>query len=57
MRKGGDRRPDTIVKHEILRRFFEKKDILFVVDRPSVVEMWRSEGLVCLQCNPHEGLV
>lgn len=57
LRRGGDRRPDTIVKREILRRYFEKKDILFVVDdRPSVVEMWRSEGLICLQCNPHEGL-
>lgn len=57
LRKGGDYRQDTIIKREILRRYFEKKDILFVVDdRPSVVEMWRSEGLVCLQCNPNEGL-
>jgi hypothetical protein len=29
--------------------------ILFVVeDRSRVVKMWRSEGLVCLQCAPGE---
>jgi phosphoglycolate phosphatase-like HAD superfamily hydrolase len=55
LRGGGDRRPDTIVKREILHRHFEKKDILFVVDdRTSVVAMWREENLVCLQCDPHE---
>jgi hypothetical protein len=32
-----------------------KDKILFVVaDRSRVVEMWRSEGLVCLQCAPGE---
>lgn len=55
LRKGGDFRADTIVKREILHQHFEKTNILFVVDdRPSVVAMWREEGLVCLQCDPHE---
>jgi phosphoglycolate phosphatase-like HAD superfamily hydrolase len=55
LRGGGDRRPDTIVKREILHTHFDKRDILFVVDdRTSVVKMWREEGLVCLQCDPHE---
>lgn len=55
LRSGGDRRPDTVVKREILHRYFSKDDILFVTDdRTSVVAMWRSEGLVCLQCDPHE---
>ncbi len=55
MRKEGDFRADNIVKKEILDAHFHKDDILFVVDdRESVVTMWREEGLVCLQCNPHE---
>jgi phosphoglycolate phosphatase-like HAD superfamily hydrolase len=54
-RRAGDFRPDDIVKKEILEAHFRKEDILFVVDdRPSVVAMWRREGLVCLQCEPHE---
>ena len=48
-----DFRPDEIVKQEIyenhIRGFFE---VLFVVDdRSSVVKMWRSIGLLCLQCD------
>jgi hypothetical protein len=55
LRGSGDRRLDTVVKREILHRAFDKNDILFVVDdRTEVVAMWRSEGLVCLQCDPHE---
>jgi phosphoglycolate phosphatase-like HAD superfamily hydrolase len=55
LRGSGDRRQDTLVKREILHREFEKKHILFAVDdRKEVVAMWRSEGIVCLQCNPHE---
>jgi hypothetical protein len=31
----------------------DKTKVLFVVeDRSRVVEMWRAEGLVCLQCAP-----
>lgn len=50
MRPGGDRRPDTDVKREIYRRdIAPRHDVRFVIDdRPSVVEMWREEGLYVL---------
>jgi len=35
-----------------IRTLFEP--ILVVEDRASVVSMWRSEGLICLQCAPGE---
>lgn len=54
MRVEGDYRKDTIIKKEILamiRQDFPDDEISFVVDdRPSVVKMWRDEGLICLQC-------
>jgi hypothetical protein len=54
LRKENDRRSDTVVKREMLAAI-DKSKILFVVeDRSRVVEMWRSEGLVCLQCAPGE---
>jgi hypothetical protein len=54
LRKENDRRSDTDVKREMLAAI-DKSRILFVVeDRSRVVEMWRSEGLVCLQCAPGE---
>ena len=54
LRKDKDRRSDTEVKRELLTAL-DKSKILFVVeDRSRVVEMWRSEGLVCLQCAPGE---
>jgi hypothetical protein len=54
LRRDHDRRSDTDVKRELLGSL-EKSKILFVVeDRSRVVEMWRSEGLVCLQCAPGE---
>ena len=54
LRRDHDRRSDTDVKREILTTL-DKSRILFVVeDRSRVVEMWRSEGLVCLQCAPGE---
>lgn len=54
LRKDNDRRPDSVVKREMLE-MIDKSKILFVVeDRSHVVEMWRSEGLVCLQCAPGE---
>jgi predicted secreted acid phosphatase len=52
LRADGDMRSDTIAKREMLRGI-DKSKVLFVVeDRSRVVEMWRSEGLVCLQCAP-----
>lgn len=54
LRKDEDFRSDAVVKREILRNM-DKSKILFVVeDRSRVVEMWRSEGLTCLQCAPGE---
>jgi hypothetical protein len=54
LRQDNDRRQDSVVKREMLANI-DKTKILFVVeDRSRVVEMWRSEGLVCLQCAPGE---
>jgi hypothetical protein len=54
LRKDEDFRSDAVVKREILQGM-DKSKILFVVeDRSRVVEMWRSEGLTCLQCAPGE---
>jgi phosphoglycolate phosphatase-like HAD superfamily hydrolase len=54
LRRDGDRRSDVVVKREILAGL-DKDNILFVVeDRSRMVQMWRSEGLVCLQCAPGE---
>jgi hypothetical protein len=54
LRRDEDYRPDAIVKRELIQGL-DKGKILFVVeDRSRVVEMWRSEGLVCLQCAPGE---
>lgn len=49
MRQGGDHRPDYIVKQEILD-LLPKNRIRYVLDdRNQVVEMWRRNGLTCLQ--------
>lgn len=51
MRKTGDNRPDDVVKEEIYRRKIKPKhDVWFVLDdRTRVVDMWRDQGLTCLQ--------
>ncbi len=48
-----DFRQDDIVKKELYEKFIaDKYEVLFVVDdRASVVKMWRSIGLTCLQCD------
>ena len=53
MRPAKDIRGDNEIKKEIYQNSIKDKlDILFVVDdRLSVVKMWRSIGLVCLQCD------
>lgn len=50
MRRGGDRRPDTVVKRErYLEEVAPRYDVRVVIDdRPGVVEMWRREGLYVL---------
>lgn len=54
LRADSDMRSDVAAKREMLTGI-DKDKILFVVeDRSRVVEMWRSEGLVCLQCAPGE---
>jgi hydroxymethylpyrimidine pyrophosphatase-like HAD family hydrolase len=52
-RKDQDFRPDTEVKKEIFENEIKGKyDVTFCVDdRSSVVKMWRSIGLTCLQCD------
>jgi len=53
MREPGCFRPDDVVKRELLALIRKKYDPYLVVDdRDSVVAMWRSEGLTCLQCAP-----
>lgn len=54
LRPDGDKRTDTIVKREMLAGIDRSKVLFVVEDRSRVVEMWRSEGLVCLQCAPGE---
>ena len=51
MRQSGDTRKDAIIKKEIYEdKIKGKYNIKFVLDnRNSVVEMWRSLGLTCLQ--------
>ena len=52
MRPKKDFRPDTEIKLEILNALrAQGKHVLFAVDdRQSVVEMWRANGVTCLQC-------
>lgn len=56
MRPSKDYRPDHVVKKDLLakiKKCYGEFRIDFVIDdRPSVVEMWRNEGLVCYQINP-----
>jgi len=54
LRRDGDRRSDVVVKREMLTGLDRSKILFVVEDRNGVVEMWRSEGLVCLQCAPGE---
>lgn len=54
LRRNGDMRSDTVVKREMLAGIDRSKILFVVEDGSRVVEMWRSEGLVCLQCAPGE---
>ena len=52
LRADDDMRSDVDAKREMLKGI-DKDKVLFVVeDRSRVVDMWRSEGLTCLQCAP-----
>ena len=52
MRRNDDFRHDAEVKQEILQSLqAQGKEILLTVDdRQSVVDMWRDNGITCLQC-------
>ncbi len=52
MRADTDQRDDAQVKQDILHKLqAQGKEILFTVDdRQSVVDMWRANGITCLQC-------
>lgn len=46
MRRGDDKRPDTEVKKDIYERYLKGYKIHKVIDdRPSVIRMWREQGL------------
>lgn len=46
MRRSGDKRVDTEVKQDMLTHYFAKYSIAVVFDdRPSVIRMWRENGL------------
>jgi FMN phosphatase YigB (HAD superfamily) len=53
MRPDNDFRADHIIKEEILNRLLAAGKIIeFVVDdRQQVVDMWRRNGITCLQCD------
>lgn len=53
MRADEDFRPDYIIKEEMLNDLISQgKSILFTVDdRQQVVDMWRRNGITCLQCD------
>jgi len=53
MRPDDDYSSDYIIKEMIWEKNFRNKnrDIVFIVDdRQQVVDMWRSKGITCLQC-------
>lgn len=54
MRKNNDTRPDSLVKLELYKEFIEPTFDVQVVfdDRDTVVDMWRSLGLTCMQVAP-----
>ena len=51
MRKGRDKRPDYIVKGELLDRLLADgyQPIMAFDDRDQVVKMWRARGIPCAQ--------
>jgi phosphoglycolate phosphatase-like HAD superfamily hydrolase len=51
MRKSTDKRPDTIVKAELLERLMRDgyRPIMAFDDRDQVVKMWRGKGVPCAQ--------
>jgi hypothetical protein len=53
MRPAEDQSSDDFCKMKLMQKHIEESDIWFVLeDRQSVVDMWRGEGLTCLQVAP-----
>lgn len=51
VRAFGDSTPDQELKRAWLKGFEHRDETAFVVDdRQKVVDMWRQEGMTCLQC-------
>jgi hypothetical protein len=51
VRRQGDFTPDHELKRRWLRGYGKDRILFSVDDRQAVVDMWREEGIVCLQCN------
>lgn len=49
-----DYRPDTELKKEWLDSYGRERILFVVDDRQKVVDMWRREGVRCLQCDKWE---
>jgi len=58
MRPANDTRGDFIVKKQILQGILEDgfEPLVVIDDRQSVVDMWREEGLTCLQCKADDAM-
>lgn len=55
MRPEKSREPDYLLKEHIYESYLKDRDILFAIDdRSQVVKMWRSKGIVVLQCDEGE---
>ena len=51
MRLDTDKRPDNESKEHIVKILKETHNILFAIDdKPSVVKMYRNQGVPCLEC-------
>ncbi len=50
LRDVNDHTPDVDLKRAWLKEFGKDRILMVVDDRQRVVDMWRKEGLTCLQC-------
>lgn len=54
LREPGEHAPDTELKRAWLREQDRRRILFAVDDRRRIVDMWREEGIVCLQCDDWE---
>lgn len=50
LREDGDSTPDHELKRAWVRAYGKERILFCIDDRQKVVDMWREEGLTCLQC-------